>query len=107
MPSQISRCLLTASHTALEAADVACAAELDITEVFYDPRVKRHETVLTLHHPVAGHVRTTRFPARFSETSTQLERLTPAKSEHTAEVLAELGRSAAEITELRSDGIVA
>ena len=92
---------------ALSEADVPCAPVLSITEVFDDPQVKHNETVLTHHHPVVGQVRTARFPARFSKTPTQLERMAPDKGEHTDEVLTELGRSPAEIAELRSDGIVA
>ena len=92
---------------ALEEADVPCARVLSITDVFDDPQVKHNETVLTHHHPVAGQVRTTRFPARFSKTPTQLERLAPGKGEHTDEVLTELGRSPAEIAELRAEGTVA
>ena len=92
---------------ALEEADVPCAPVLSITDVFDDPQVKHNETVLTHHHPVAGQVRTTRFPARFSKTPTQLERLAPGKGEHTDEVLTELGRSPAEIAELRAEGTVA
>jgi len=93
--------------TALESADVPCAPVLDITEVFDDPQVQHNETVLTHHHPEVGQIRTTRFPARFSKTPTELERLAPAKGEHTDEVLAELGHSPAEIAALRNDGIVA
>ena len=92
---------------ALEEADVPCAPVLSITEVFDDPQVKHNETVLTHHHPVVGQVRTARFPARFSKTPTQLERMAPGKGEHTDEVLAELGRSPADIAELRGNGIVA
>ncbi len=92
---------------ALEEADVPCAPVLSITEVFDDPQVKHNETVLAHRHPVIGEVRTARFPARFSKTPTQVERLAPTKGEHTDEVLAELGLSGDEIAELRNDGIVA
>ncbi len=92
---------------ALEAADVPCAPVLSITEVFDDPQVKHNETVLAQHHPVIGEVRTARFPARFSKTPTQVERLAPTKGEHTDEVLTDLGLSGDEIAALRNDGIVA
>ena len=92
---------------ALEEADVPCAPVLSITEVFDDPQVKHNETVLAHRHPVIGEVRTARFPARFSKTPTQVERLAPTKGEHTDEVLTELGLSGGEIAELRNDGIVA
>ncbi len=92
---------------ALEEADVPCAKVLNLREVFDDPQVRHNETVLTHHHPTAGLVRTTRFPARFSKTPTQMERLAPDKGQHTDEVLSELGHSPAQIAELRSEGIIA
>ena len=93
--------------TALEEADVPCAPVLNITQVFDDPQVQHNQIVLSHEHATAGSVRTTRFPARFSKTPTQLERLAPTKGEHTDEVLAELGHSPAEIAELRDKHIVA
>ena len=92
---------------ALEEADVPCAPVLNITQVFDDPQVKHNQIVLSHEHATAGSVRTTRFPARFSKTPTELERLAPTKGEHTDEVLAELGHSPAEIAELRDKHIVA
>ncbi|WP_428121006.1 CaiB/BaiF CoA transferase family protein [Candidatus Poriferisodalis sp.] len=92
---------------ALEAADVPCAPVLDRSEIFDDPQVRHNGTIVEHEHPTAGHIRTTRFPARFSKTPTQLERLAPGKGEHTDEVLAELGCSTDAIAALRADGIVA
>ena len=92
---------------ALEEADVPCAPVLNITQVFDDPQVQHNQIVLSHEHATAGSVRTTRFPARFSKTPTQLERLAPTKGEHTDEVLAELGHSPADIAELRDKHIVA
>ncbi|WP_419840904.1 CaiB/BaiF CoA transferase family protein [Candidatus Poriferisodalis sp.] len=92
---------------ALTEADVPCAKVLDRREVFEDPQVLHNETVLTHRDPVLGQVRTTRFPARFAKTPTRLERPAPHKGQHTDEVLAELGYSAAAVAQLRSARIVA
>ena len=92
---------------ALEEADVPCAPVLNITEVFDDPQVQHNQTILTHDHPVAGQTRTTRFPARFSKTPTQLDRLAPTKGQHTEEVLTELGHTPTEIAHLRAQGIIA
>ena len=92
---------------ALEEADVPCAPVLNITQVFDDPQVQHNQTILTHDHPVAGQTHTTRFPARFSKTPTQLTRLAPTKGQHTEEVLTELGHTPTEIAELRNKAIIA
>lgn len=86
--------------------DVPCAPVLARSEVFDDPQVQHNGSVVEQEHPVAGRTRTIRPPARYSKTPTSLHRQAPQKSEHTSEVLAELGFDASAITELRDGGII-
>ena len=57
-------------------------------------------------HPHAGRLRQMRNAARFEGTPADLRRGAPALGEHSAEILAEAGYSADEITGLKADGII-
>jgi crotonobetainyl-CoA:carnitine CoA-transferase CaiB-like acyl-CoA transferase len=100
--------IATAELTArLEAEDVPHARVLRREEVLNDPQVAANESIATFEDPRGGRMRLARNPARFDRASLPFRRHAPALGEHTDEVLRELGRSAEQITKLRTDGAVA
>jgi crotonobetainyl-CoA:carnitine CoA-transferase CaiB-like acyl-CoA transferase len=82
---------------------VPCAPVLTRNEVIRHPQVQEMGIVVETEHPVAGPLRQARAAARFSRTPTGIRFGGPALGEHTEEVLAELGYSAAEIAALRAE----
>ncbi len=86
----------------LTKAGVPCAPVLTRNQVIQHPQVQNMEIVVETEHPAAGRLRQTRPAARFSRTPAGIRRGAPGLGEHTAEVLAELGYSAADIAELSS-----
>jgi crotonobetainyl-CoA:carnitine CoA-transferase CaiB-like acyl-CoA transferase len=88
----------------LTVAGVPCAPVLTRNEVIRHPQVREMEILVETEHPAAGRLRQARPAARFSRTPAGIRHGAPRLGEHTQEVLAELGYSAAEIAELRSVG---
>lgn len=86
----------------LERAGVPCAPVLTRTATLSNPQVAANAIVAEAEHPRAGRLRQARPAARFSATPASIRRGGPGLGEHTAEVLAELGCSAAEIEALTS-----
>jgi len=78
-----------------------------IREFMADPQVRANRTIFEVEDPRAGTLRQLRHPARYAETPASLRRLPPQRGEHTDEVLAEVGYSAAAIRALRESGAVA
>jgi crotonobetainyl-CoA:carnitine CoA-transferase CaiB-like acyl-CoA transferase len=91
----------------LQAEDVPCGPVLSLDEIAGHPQVVASATLVTSEHPQMGRIREPRPPARFDVTPAAIRRPAPALGEHTAEVLGELGLSAAEIDDLRAKGVVA
>lgn len=86
----------------LERAGVPCAPVLTRTATLSNPQVVANAIVAEAEHPRAGRLRQARPAARFSATPASIRRGGPGLGEHTAEVLAELGCSGAEIEALTS-----
>jgi crotonobetainyl-CoA:carnitine CoA-transferase CaiB-like acyl-CoA transferase len=91
----------------LTAVGVPCGPVLTRNQVIRHPQVEALGLVVETDHPAAGRLRQTRAAARFSRTSPEIRRGAPRLGEHTQEVLAELGYSAAEIDTLEAERAIA
>ena len=89
-----------------EKAGVPCAPALTRREAITHPQVRASGTIVELSHPVAGTLRQARPAAQFSATPPALRRGAPRLGEHTAEILAELGRSQEEIAALSASMVI-
>lgn len=90
----------------LHAADIPAGPILDRAQVFDEPQIVDNEMLVPVQHPAAGRVRILGVPVRLSETPGAIRRPAPQLSEHTDEVLGELGYSAAEIAQLRAEEVI-
>ena len=90
----------------LQGEQVPAAPVLTMEQMVDHPQVRASEILVETQHPHAGRMRQARNAARFGGTSAVSERHAPKLGEHTDEILAELGRSAEKIAELRAAGTV-
>jgi crotonobetainyl-CoA:carnitine CoA-transferase CaiB-like acyl-CoA transferase len=86
--------------------DVPAGPVLSPEQVVSDAQVAHNQTLVEWDHPLAGRVRQPRPAARFSVTPATVAASCPAKGQHNAEILHELGRTAADIAALRESGII-
>ncbi len=91
----------------LEEIGVPCGPISNYAEVFADPHIQARGMVQEMEHPVGGTVQVLGPAAKLSETPVRLARRSPLYGEHTAEVLAEIGCTQAEIQELEKAGVIA
>jgi len=91
----------------LEAEGVPCGPINSIGEMLGDPQTKAREMVVELEHPKAGKTRALGLPIKLSATPGAVTRPAPTYGQHTREVLAEFGFSAAEIEALMASGAAA
>lgn len=86
--------------------DIAAGPVTDPTNVGDDPHMKYREMVLETVHPAAGPFTTLGDPIKVAGEAFELGLPAPALGEHTDEVLARLGLSAAEIGGLRARNVI-
>jgi crotonobetainyl-CoA:carnitine CoA-transferase CaiB-like acyl-CoA transferase len=91
----------------LEAEGVPCGPINTIGDMLADPQTRARDMVIELEHPRAGHTRAIGLPVKLSATPGAITRPAPLLGEHTREVLAEFGFSAAEIDSLLATGAAA
>jgi crotonobetainyl-CoA:carnitine CoA-transferase CaiB-like acyl-CoA transferase len=91
----------------LRAIDYFGAPVLSMAEVIEDPHIKERQAFVDRHHPTAGPTKLLAPWIHMSKTSASIRTDAPALGQHTDEVLGTLlGLSAAQLSELRQNGIV-
>ena len=90
-----------------DSKSIPCMPVLDLNELSEDAHVKAVGLFGTAEHPSEGRYRTVRSPVNFSGAPFRIRHHAPRLGEHSAEVLAEAGYSAAEIEAMVRDGITA
>lgn len=90
----------------LNEAGVPCSQVMALDEVFADPQVIDQHAVVTVEHPGHGAVSMLGSALHVDGAPLPVRQPAPALGAHNAEVLGELGFSAAEIDELRAREVV-
>ena len=90
----------------LNTAGVPCGPIYSVDQVFRDAQVKHLGMAQPVHHPELGDIELVGQPFTLSRHSGKLRTATPARGQHTAEVLGELGLMADEIEDLRCRQVV-
>ncbi|CAB3676890.1 CaiB/BaiF CoA transferase family protein [Achromobacter piechaudii] len=91
---------------ALKSAGVPAGSINTVPEVFDDPQVAHRAMLRHLPHPTAKSVPQVMNPLRFATADLRADRAPPLLGQHTADVLAELGKSAEQIDDLRQRKII-
>ena len=89
-----------------EAAGVPCGPINSIPDVLQEPQTVHREMLRELAHPLAGSVPQVVSPMRFENAPLRFDRAPPVLSEHTGEVLRELGLNDREINKLREEDVI-
>ena len=90
----------------LEAANIPAGPINTVEQVFADPQIVHRAMRLDLPHGNGASVPSVRTPIVMSESPLVHERASPMLGEHTAEILADIGYSAADIDRLAGEGTV-
>lgn len=91
---------------ALERVGVPCGPINSVPEVFEDKQAIHRKMRLEIPHPVAGSVPQIANPIRYAQAPITHERHPPLLGEHNAEILADLGFTRKEITDLAASGVI-
>jgi formyl-CoA transferase len=85
--------------------DIPCGPILSMREIAREPALRETGTIVEVDHPTRGKYLTVGNPIKMSDSPTEVTR-SPLLGEHTDEVLAQLGYSAAEIEQLRTERVI-
>ena len=90
----------------LQKAGVPCAEIRTYDQVFSDPQLQARDFFWKGRHSKLGDIEQIGSPIHFSETPVRRHQAGPGLGEHTSEVLLALGRTDAEIAELKANGVL-
>jgi crotonobetainyl-CoA:carnitine CoA-transferase CaiB-like acyl-CoA transferase len=91
---------------ALNQAGVPCGPVYRMDEVFADPQVGHLDMTAPVEHPTLGQLNIVRNAVRMTGGPPTVRAPSPEPGGHSAEVLAELGYPAADIAQLRDQGVI-
>lgn len=86
--------------------DIAAGPIYSLEEGLRDPQVLSRDMVLELEHPKVGKVKQVGIGIKLSESPGRFRSFAPLPSEHTAEILRDIGYTRKEIEELKSSGAI-
>ena len=90
----------------LTKADVCVGKVYDVEEMVRDPQLTHRRMIVDVEHPKHGRVRQVGVAIKLSDTPGAIRSAAPLPSEHTENVLKDLGLSAADIGRLREKGVI-
>ena len=90
----------------LTKADVCVGKVYDVEEMVRDPQVNHRRMIVDVEHPKHGRVRQVGVAIKLSDTPGTIRSAAPLPSEHTEDVLKDLGLSAPDIGRLRDTGVI-
>jgi len=90
----------------LTKADVCVGKVYEVEEMVRDPQINHRQMIVDVEHPKHGRVRQVGIAIKLSDTPGTLRSAAPLPSEHTEDVLKDLGLSAADIGRLRDTGVI-
>lgn len=89
------------------AADITCGAVQTVEEVLHDPHLRERGILKDIEHPTAGTVTVPGPPWRFDGEQPPTTAPSPDLGEHNDVIYRDLlGLSAAEIAQLKDDGVI-
>src|SRR2546427_216836 len=90
----------------LTEADVCVGKVYEVEEMVRDPQINHRRMIVDVEHPKHGRVRQVGVAIKLSDTPGAIRSAAPLPSEHTENVLKDLGLSAADIGRLREKGVI-
>ncbi len=90
----------------LNAKGVPSGPILDVKQVYENEQIRHLKMAVPVKHPALGELLVQAPPVTLSRTPGGVRLPAPDTGEHSDEILAELGFSAADITSLRSDKVI-
>ena len=91
---------------AFQAADILCAPVSDYATLLAHPQLHANAMIVTVEHPAFGAIRQPGFPIDSCEANKRGHRPAPGIGEHSIEILADAGFSAAEIETLLNERVI-